>query len=241
MAEDHQETTEDYRRKGFMNRSGYGTKPALLVVDFIYGFTDPTTPLGGDFSKELAVTADLLETFRAAQLPIVYTTIAYEPGFEDGGVFVKKVPSLKILEVGSKMVDVDNRIRPRPDEYVALKKYASAFFDTDVDAYLKPRSVDTIIMTGCTTSGCIRASAIDSMQYGYLTVVVEEGVGDRAQGPHDANLFDIDAKYGDVVSVDEVNSYMKSLATNQEVGAQVLEDFNKWWRQDANRNTKVDA
>ena len=241
MAEDHQETAEDYRRKGFMNRSGYGTKPALLVVDFIYGFTDPTTPLGGDFSKELAVTADLLETFRAAQLPIVYTTIAYEPGFEDGGVFVKKVPSLKILEVGSKMVEVDNRIRPRPDEYVALKKYASAFFDTDVDAYLKARSVDTIIMTGCTTSGCIRASAIDSMQYGYLTVVVEEGVGDRAQGPHDANLFDIDAKYGDVVSVDEVNSYMKSLATNQEVGAQVLEDFNKWWRQDANLNTKVDA
>jgi|AP82_1055514.scaffolds.fasta_scaffold01932_5 nicotinamidase-related amidase len=241
MAEDHQETAEDYRRKGFMNRSGYGTKPALLVVDFIYGFTDPTTPLGGDFSKELAVTADLLETFRAAQLPIVYTTIAYEPGFEDGGVFVKKVPSLKILEVGSKMVDVDNRIRPRPDEYVALKKYASAFFNTDIDAYLKARSVDTIIMTGCTTSGCIRASAIDSMQYGYLTVVVEEGVGDRAQGPHDANLFDIDAKYGDVVSVDEVNSYMKGLATNQEVGAQVLEDFNKWWRQDANLNTKVDA
>ncbi|HIM25240.1 MAG TPA: isochorismatase family protein, partial [Rhodospirillales bacterium] len=143
MAEDHQETAEDYRRKGFMNRSGYGTKPALLVVDFIYGFTDPTTPLGGDFSKELAVTADLLETFRAAQLPIVYTTIAYEPGFEDGGVFVKKVPSLKILEVGSKMVEVDNRIRPRPDEYVALKKYASAFFDTDVDSYLKARSVDT--------------------------------------------------------------------------------------------------
>ena len=241
MAEDHQETAEDYRRKGFMNRSGYGTKPALLVVDFIYGFTDPTTPLGGDFSKELAVTADLLETFRAAQLPIVYTTIAYEPGFEDGGVFVKKVPSLKILEVGSKMVDVDNRIRPRPDEYVALKKYASAFFNTDIDAYLKARSVDTIIMTGCTTSGCIRASAIDSMQYGYLTVVVEEGVGDRAQGPHDANLFDIDAKYGDVVSVDEVNSYMKGLATNQEVGDQVLEDFNKWWRQDANLNTKVDA
>ena len=241
MAEDHQETAEDYRRKGFMNRSGYGTKPALLVVDFIYGFTDPTTPLGGDFSKELAVTADLLETFRAAQLPIVYTTIAYEPGFEDGGVFVKKVPSLKILEVGSKMVDVDNRIRPRPDEYVALKKYASAFFNTDIDAYLKARSVDTIIMTGCTTSGCIRASAIDSMQYGYLTVVVEEGVGDRAQGPHDANLFDFDAKYGDVVSVDEVNSYMKSLATNQEVGAQVLEDFNKWWRQDANLNAKVDA
>ena len=241
MAEDHQETAEDYRRKGFMNRSGYGTKPALLVVDFIYGFTDPTTPLGGDFSKELAVTADLLETFRAAQLPIVYTTIAYEPGFEDGGVFVKKIPSLKILEVGSKMVDVDNRIRPRPDEYVALKKYASAFFNTDIDAYLKARSVDTIIMTGCTTSGCIRASANDSMQYGYLTIVVEEGVGDRAQGPHDANLFDIDAKYADVVSVDEVNSYIKSLAANQEVGAQVSEDFNKWWRQDANLNTKVDA
>jgi maleamate amidohydrolase len=241
VADNMDETAEDYRRKGLMSRSGYGEKPALLIVDFNYGFTDPTTPLGGDFSNEIAVTRDLLERFRAASLPVVYTTIGYEPGFADAGVFIKKAPSLSILEIGTKMVDIDARIQPRPDEYVALKKYASAFFGTDVDAYLKARQVDTIIMTGCTTSGCIRASAVDSMQYGYLTVVVREGVGDRAEGPHEANLFDIEAKYGDVVSVREVMAYMDSLAAKNETGAQVSEDFSNWWRQKSSQQPGQNA
>ncbi len=231
MVENRDETAEDYRRKGLMSRSGYGANPALLIVDFNYGFTDPTTPLGGDFSDELAVTRALLEQFRTAKLPVVYTTIGYEPGFADAGVFIKKAPSLSILEIGTKMVEIDARIQPRPDEYVALKKYASAFFGTEVDAYLRARAVDTIIMTGCTTSGCIRASAVDSMQYGYLTVVVRDGVGDRAEGPHEANLFDIEAKYGDVVSSREVLDYLNSLAAKNETGAQVSEEFSDWWRQ----------
>jgi nicotinamidase-related amidase len=241
MADNTEETAEDYRRKGLMSRSGYGEKPALLIVDFNYGFTDPTTPLGGDFSNEIAVTADLLDKFRSVGLPVVYTTIGYEPGFADAGVFIKKVPSLSILEIGSKMVEIDGRIGPRPDEYVALKKYASAFFGTDVDAYLRARGVDTIIMTGCTTSGCIRASAVDSMQYGYLTVVVREGVGDRAQGPHDANLFDIEAKYGDVVSVREVMAYLNSLAAKNETGARVSEEFSDWWRQNNDQDSDQNA
>ena len=131
---------------------------------------------------------------------VVYTTIAYEPDFRDAGLFIKKVPSLSILLKGSPMVEVDRRIAPLPGERVVEKKFASSFFGTDLAGYLKGLGVDTVIMTGCTTSGCVRASAIDSLQYGFLTVVVREGVGDRPEGTHEANLLDIDAKYGDVVS-----------------------------------------
>ena len=115
------------------------------------------------------------------------------------GVFVKKVPSLAILQHGSPLIEVDQRIQPLPGEKVVEKKYASAFFGTSLDIDLRLLGIDTVILAGCTTSGCIRASAVDSLQYGYHTIVVREAVGDRAAGPHEANLFDIDAKYGDVV------------------------------------------
>lgn len=230
MAEWQQETFEDYQRKGFGERSGYGVKPALLVVDFINGFTDPSSPLGGDFSGQLAVTNQLLVPFRRAGLPIVFTVIGYEPDMRDAGLFAKKVPSLAILQKGSKASEVDDRISPQTGEYVMDKKYASAFFGTDLDAYLKAQGVDTIIMTGCTTSGCIRASAIDSLQNCYHTVVVREGVGDRADGPHEANLFDIDAKYGDVVSVQHALAYLDGLAAGG-MAAKAADDFQNWWQE----------
>ena len=111
------------------------------------------------------------------------------------------------------------------------KKFASAFFGTDLDFYLKSRSVDTLVMTGCTTSGCIRASAIDSLQYGFHTIVVKDGVGDRAQGPHDANLFDIDAKYGDVVTLADVINYLHALGASSGMSAGAAQDFQRWWQQ----------
>jgi nicotinamidase-related amidase len=205
------ETLQDYQNKGFAERSGYGKRPALLVVDFINGFTDPSSPLGGDFSSELAATADLIKAFRAESLPIAYTTIEYDSDFRDAGVFIKKVPSLAVLLRGSPMCEIDNRIRPDHADYIVSKKFASSFFGTNLDTYLKTQGVDTLIITGCTTSGCVRASAVDSLQYGYQTIVVREAVGDRARGPHDANLFDIDAKYGDVISLDEALQYIASL------------------------------
>jgi len=228
---DWQRTTRlDYERKGFAGRSGYGRSPALLVVDFINGFTDPASPLGGDFSSELAATARLQEAFRRASLPIVYITIAYAHDLHDGGLFVKKVPSLAILKRGSPLTEVDERIRPRPGERIVEKKYASAFFGTDLDAMLRSLRVDTVIMTGCTTSGCIRASAIDSLQYGYHTIVVRDGVGDRASGPHEANLFDIDAKYADVVTLSETLGYLATFAAGAGFAAAARDDFDRWWQ-----------
>ncbi|MBC8239783.1 MAG: isochorismatase family protein [Alphaproteobacteria bacterium] len=212
MADWERETRADYKSKGFAVSSGFGKKPALLVVDFIVGFTDPDSPLGGDFSSQLAVTAQLQTAFRKSGLPIVYTTVEYQEDLSDGGVFVKKIPSLGILRKGSPNCAVDARIKPLPGEYVVSKNYASAFFGTDLDSYLRARNVDTVVITGATTSGCVRASAVDSLQYAYYTIVVSDGVGDRAIGPHDANLFDIEAKYGDVITGDQVLDYLRGLA-----------------------------
>ena len=219
----------EYERKGFSARSGYGTRPALLVVDFINGFTDPGTGLGGDYGAELEVTADLLEEFRARALPVFFTTVAYEPHLRDGGRFVAKVPALSILVKGSTWVKVDDRIRPRSSEPVVLKKYASAFFDTRLDMELQGLGVDTVVIVGCTTSGCIRASAIDSMQHGFRTVVVRDAVGDRARTPHEVNLFDIDAKYGDVVSSRDVLEYLRGLGERGGLGATAGDEFQRWW------------
>jgi maleamate amidohydrolase len=222
-------TRTDYERKGFAARSGYGRSPVLLVVDFINGFTDPATPLGGDFAWEINATRELQGAFRHARLPIFYTTIAYAEDLRDGGLFVKKVPSLAILQKGSPLIEVDQRIRPLAGERVVEKKYASAFFGTSLDVDLRSLGVDTVVMAGCTTSGCIRASAIDSMQYGFHTIVVREAVGDRAAGPHEANLFDIDAKYADVVPLADALDYLRSFAASGEFAAKAQDDFDRWW------------
>ena len=175
----------------------------LLVVDFINGFTDPTTPLGGDFAWEINATrqiaggvpprqaAGLLHDDRLCQ------DYARRRRFRE-----ERCPRSRSCRKARRLIEVDQRIEPLPGEQVIEKKYASAFFGTDLDIDLRSLGVDTVIMAGCTTSGCIRASAIDSLQYGYHTIVVREAVGDRAAGPHEANLFDIDAKYGDVVPLD---------------------------------------
>jgi len=219
-------TAAEYQRKGFSVRSGYGTKPALLVVDFINGFTDVRSPAGVDYSAQVDVAAKLLAEFRTQSLPVFFTTMAYEPHLRDGGLFVQKVPALKVLIKASEWVTVDERVRPRSAERVVEKKFASAFFDTGLDIALRGLGVDTVVMVGCTTSGNIRASAIDSMQYGFLTVVVRDAVGDRSKEANEANLFDIDAKYGDVVSANDVFDYVRGLGAPARAAA---EDFQRWW------------
>ena len=229
------DTGDEYLRKGFSARSGYGSRPAFLVVDFINGFTDPDTGLGGDYSAELEVTGKVLAEFRSRALPVFFTTVAYEPHLRDAGMFVKKVPALGILIRGSEWVRVDERIHPRSSERVIEKQYASAFFDTRLDIDLRSLGVDTVIMAGCTTSGCIRASAIDSMQHGFRTVVVQDAVGDRAKEPHEVNLFDIDAKYGDVVPSGDVLRYLRGLGESGGPGGSANEAFLRWWNHGGTR------
>ena len=219
----------EYERKGFAARSGYGTRPALLIVDFIKGFTDPRTGLGGEYGAELAVTAELLEEFRSRALPVFFTTVAYEPHLRDAGQFIVKVPALSILVNGSEWVQVDDRIRPRASERVVLKKYASSFFETGLEMELRGLGVDTVVVVGLTTSGCIRASAIDSMQNGFRTIIVRDAVGDRAETPHEVNLFDMDAKYGDVVFSRDVLDYLRGLGGRGGFGGTADDEFQRWW------------
>ena len=193
-----------YEDREFGDSVGFGERPALLVVDLIEAFTDPESNLGSDVDDVVAQTGRLLDAFRERDLPRYFTTVAYEESYGDAGRFVEKVPALRELRLGTDRVAVDERLEPEGDERVVLKKYASAFFGTDLQTELTTDRVDTLVLTGVTTSGCIRATAVDGLQHGYRTVVPADAVGDRAEGPHRANLFDIDAKYGDVVETDAV-------------------------------------
>jgi len=208
------DTLAFYKRRGFAGRVGFGVQPALLVVDFINAFTGSGSPLASNLDAEVEATRQLLASARDCNIPVTFTTVEYDDGFRDAGVFIKKVPSLSVLRKGSPLVEVDERLAPRANEHLIVKKYASAFFGTPLASTLTAGGVDTLIITGCTTSGCVRASAVDACQHGFLAIVVRECVGDRAPEPHEANLFDIDAKYGDVVTLEETLTYLRNLVTN---------------------------
>jgi len=188
-----------------------GSHPAVLVVDFSCGFTDPASTLGSDLTPQVEATKQLLDVARGKGLRVIFTTIGFEPSLHDGGLWLQKVPALGDLQIGGRWVDIDPRLEPREDETIVLKKGASAFFGTNLASILIAQGIDSIVLCGATTSGCIRATAIDLLQYGFPTLVPRECVGDRAQAPHDANMFDIQAKYADVVSLDEALAYLDSV------------------------------
>jgi maleamate amidohydrolase len=188
-----------------------GSRPAVLVVDFSCGFTDPECALGSDLSAEVEATRRLLDAAREKGLPVIFTTIGFEPSLKDGGLWLQKVPSLGDLQLGGRWVEIDPRLDRQPEETVIVKKGASAFFGTNLASVLIAQGIDSVIMCGATTSGCVRATAIDLLQYGFPTLVPRECVGDRAQAPHDANLFDIQAKYADVVPLEEALAYMEKV------------------------------
>jgi nicotinamidase-related amidase len=214
-----EQAREVYAAARLGQRVTLGSRPAVLVVDFSCGFTDPECALGSDMTEAVEATKRLLDTARGRGLPVIFTTIGYEPSLKDGGLWLQKVPSLGDLQIGGRWVEIDPRLEPREDETIVLKKGASAFFGTNLPAILVSQGVDSVILCGATTSGCIRATAIDLLQYGYPTLVPRECVADRAQAPHEANLFDIDAKYADVVPLDDVLEYVESVPTT--VGAGV--------------------
>jgi nicotinamidase-related amidase len=189
-----------------------GERPAVLVVDFSCGFTDPECALGSELTAEVEATRRLLDEARAKGLPVVFTTIGFEPSLKDAALWVEKAPALADLQIGGRWVEIDPRLERRDDEPVVLKKGASAFFGTNLASILFAQRVDSVILCGATTSGCIRATAIDLLQYGFPTLVPRECVGDRAQAPHEANLFDIQAKYADVVSLEDALAYVESVS-----------------------------
>jgi maleamate amidohydrolase len=206
------EAREVYAKARLGESVTLGSRPAVLVVDFSCGFTDPECTLGADMTEQVEATKRLLDAARAKGLPVIFTTIGFEPSLKDGGLWLEKVPALGDLQIGGRWVEIDPRLEPQEGETIVVKKGASAFFGTNLAAILISQGIDSVILCGATTSGCVRATAIDLLQYGFPTLVPRECVGDRAQAPHDANLFDIQAKYADVVSVEEALDYVESVA-----------------------------
>ena len=198
------------RHEGFHGRAGLGERPALIVVDVNVGFTDPASPLACELDDVVAAIQRLLGEFREAQFPVIYTTVSYDEGAKrTAAAFIDKVPALLTLEAGSRWVEIDPRIAPRPDEPVLSKLFASAFFGTPLASLLAATRCDSVVVTGASTSGCVRATVVDALQHGYRPVVPREAVGDRNPAAHEANLYDIDAKYGDVVSVEDVIAHLE--------------------------------
>ena len=209
-----QETLEqNYAKNGFGHTLNPGRHPALLVIDFVEAYMSSTSPLYADveLAKEAAVR--LLAGSRSASLPIVHTFVEYEPGGRNGGVFFRKLPTLSCFERGIRpeLMVFAKGLEPIAGETVIGKQYASAFFGTSLASLLTSLQIDTVIIAGVTTSGCVRASAVDCCQYGFIPLVVRDAVGDRAKVPHEANLFDLQAKYAEVVSLDFALDYIRSI------------------------------
>ena len=203
--------TENYKGV-FDTKVGFGKRPALLVIDFMRAYTDETSPFfAAGVVDAVAETVVLLDLARTQGIPVVHTRVEFHASGVDGGLFVQKVPALRKLVAGEPMGEPDPLTAPLEHELVIVKNYASSFFGTSLAATLTSLGVDTILLTGCSTSGCIRATAIDGIQNGFRVIVPRECVGDRHQAPHESNLFDINAKYGDVVSSAEVIDYLNNL------------------------------
>jgi maleamate amidohydrolase len=204
----------DVRHAGFHGRAGFGRRPALVVIDVNRGFTDPASPLVCDLDDVVDAIALLLAAFRTAALPVVFTTVAYdEAARRSAEAFIAKIPALLTLEAGSRWVEIDPRVAPRADEPVFTKLWASAFFGTPFASFLAAAGCDSLVVTGASTSGCVRATAVDALQHGYRPIVPREAVGDRNVAAHEANLYDIDAKYGDVVALTDVLVEVEGLAS----------------------------
>jgi maleamate amidohydrolase len=194
---------DDIRARGFGRALPAGSRPALVVIDMSYGFTDPASPLACELESVVDAIAQLLSAARAqgaGTVPVVFTTVSYgEAEKPVARAFIEKVPALLTLAEGSRWVQIDARLAPRPGEALVNKLFASAFYGTALGSLLASAGCDTLIVTGASTSGCVRATVVDAIQHGYRPIVPREAVGDRDPAAHDANLHDIALKYGEVV------------------------------------------
>ncbi len=207
------DTLSDNYRGVWGQRIGFGRRPALLAIDFMQAYTTEGAPLfAPGVVSAVEESRGLLACARRTGIPVIHTHIRYHAGhFADGGLWVKKAPVMKDMVAGNPLAAFCPPVAPLADEVVLSKQYASAFFGTALAPLLVAQGIDTLLMIGCSTSGCIRASAVDAVQHGFRAMVVRECVGDRHPGPHEANLFDIDSKYGDVVHKREALDYLNRL------------------------------
>ena len=204
---------EDYNRGGFGGALQPGKKPALLLVDVVVAYLTPGQPLYSPrFETALASCERLTDAARAAGVPVIFTNVVYRAGGKDGGLFYQKVPALEAFLEGSPLGAFPDTLQPRADEVVVTKQYASAFFGTSLAATLTSMGVDTLFITGFSTSGCVRASALDALQNGFVPLVVADACGERDERPHQANLFDLSKKYAEVITNNQAIALMGNVA-----------------------------
>lgn len=208
----NQDLDDNYAKAGYHAQQSWGRNPALLLIDFAKAYVDSASPLyGGDGCRRaLEQAVKLADGARSAGVPVVFTEVKYAPGGADGGAFYAKVPALACFEADRDTSMLAPPLAVGPDDIVVQKQYPSGFFGTSLDATLRWLKVDTLLLAGLTTSGCVRATCIDSISYGFVTLLVEDAVGDRAPEPHKANLYDMSAKYADLLSTEAAIDYMKT-------------------------------
>lgn len=211
MADDLAENYE----KAYGNRVGFGSSPALVLIDFAHAYFDPDCSLYAGVDDALASALRVREAARRAGVPVILTEVTYQKGLggRDGGRFFEKALPLKSFVRGERTAAFAEGLVPQPDELIVSKQYPSAFFGTSLASTLTAAGHDSVILTGLTTSGCVRASCVDSMSHGFRTIVVADACGDRHAAPHEANLFDMNAKYADVVSEADILAYFSDLTT----------------------------
>lgn len=208
-----QDLSQNYKG-AFGKRIGFGEKPALIMIDFVEAYFDPSCSLYAGTESALESGLRLQAVAREVGVPVIYTNVVYNKTALNGGRFYQKSMTLHHFLEGSPMGAWPKGLVPSEDELVISKQYASAFFGTSLASTLTSLGIDTLIHTGVSTSGCIRATCVDCNSHGFIPIIVREAVGDRHPAPHEANLFDMDAKYGDVVSETETISYLRNLGRN---------------------------
>jgi maleamate amidohydrolase len=208
---------ENYAKAGYHARQKWGSRPALLLIDFANAYFLENSPLfGGEGCATALANARLLApAARAAGIPVILTEVKYQPGGADGGAFFAKVPALSCMVAGEETQKLADGLYEPASDILVTKQYPSSFFGTSLDATLRWLKVDTLMIGGVTTSGCVRATCIDSISYGFVTLVISDAVGDRAPEPHAANLYDMSAKYADLVTTGDAIKYMQSVTSQQ--------------------------
>ena len=202
----------DYAEAGFGGHLPFGERPALVVVDVCRAYLDRDSPLYAGVEDALAANVRLVDAARTAGVPVIFTRVRYSANGRDGGLFYRKVPALAAYLDDNSLGDFPDELGPAPGEIVVTKQYASAFFGTSLAATLTAGRIDTVVLTGFSTSGCVRASALDALQHGFVPYVVRDACGDRAPGPHEASLFDLQAKYAEVVGETEAIAHLSDSA-----------------------------
>lgn len=204
---------ENYAKAGYHAKQARGRKPAVILIDFAKAYYDEASPLFGGTGCQIALdnAARLASAARAADVPVIFTEVKYQPGGTDGGAFYAKVPALKVFDAGQETQKLAPPLKVHPGDVMVTKQYPSAFFGTSLDATLRHLKIDTLLLSGVTTSGCVRATCIDSISHGFVTLVVSDAVGDRAEGPHAANLYDMSAKYADLLTTDDAITYFNDI------------------------------